>query len=347
MSQTVIIPSCMNPFEITINNHTYSFKAGESVEMPDDVAEVIKHHVDSVPKPLDKEEGSEGSSSDVLTQEKTVDITENGTTEITADEGYLLSKATVNVNVGGGENIFFINLVGGEIREVTAEHLQGVTRINSRVFSNLSYLYRLVLPEGLTFIGEYAFSNDTALKEVHIPTTLTEIKGNAFQSSGKVASVYITDISKWNSVKLGLASNPAALAYGKADFYLNNTLIKDLIIPEDITTIGGYVFQGYSFTSVTIPNGVTSIGSNAFANCSSLTNVTIGDGVTSMGTNAFYSCSAIEKFVIKAVTPPTIQSTTFKNVPDTCIYEIPAASYETYKAATNWSALNIIASEEF
>ena len=202
------------------------------------------------------------------------------------------------------------------------------------------------IPMNLTFIGEYALSSNSSLKEVHIPTTLTEIKGNAFQSCGNVASVYITDISKWNSVKLGTASNPAAVSFGKADFYLNNTLIKDLIIPDDITTINGYVFNGYSFTSVTIPNGVTSINGNAFQTCSSLVNVTIGDGVTSMGSNAFHGC-AIEKFVIKAVNPPTIQSSTFKNVPTTCIYEVPAASFEAYKTATNWSALNIVASEEF
>lgn len=42
------------------------------------------------------------ASAKVETQEKTVDITENGTTEITPDDGYALSKVTVNANVAGG-----------------------------------------------------------------------------------------------------------------------------------------------------------------------------------------------------------------------------------------------------
>jgi hypothetical protein len=50
MSKTITIPSCKNPFVITVNNHTYSYKAGETVEVPDWVAEVIENHVDSVPK---------------------------------------------------------------------------------------------------------------------------------------------------------------------------------------------------------------------------------------------------------------------------------------------------------
>lgn len=37
--------------------------------------------------------------SQVQSQEKTVEITENGTTEVVPDSGYALSKVTVNTNV--------------------------------------------------------------------------------------------------------------------------------------------------------------------------------------------------------------------------------------------------------
>ena len=278
------------------------------------------------------------------TQEKVVEITENGTTEITADEGYLLSKVTANVNVGVVNK--FIQVATGTLSSITAEDLQGVTSIADYAFNSKKSLRLLFLPEGLTTIGQYSFSSNTMLTEVHIPSSLTTIRPYAFQSSSAITKVYVTDIDKWNKVEFGVASNPASTTSGKANFYLNNTLITDLIIPENIIAIGNSVFTGYSFTSVTIPNSVTSIGSSSFQQCTKLANVTIGNSVTSISSNAFYGC-AIEKFVIKAVNPPTIQSTTFKNVPTTCIYEVPAASVEVYKAATNWSALNIVASEEF
>lgn len=44
---------------------------------------------------------------------------------------------------------------------------------------------------------------------------------------------------------------------------------------------------------VVIPEGVTSIGENAFKWCRSLTSVVIPDSVTSIGTYAFYDCSRI------------------------------------------------------
>ena len=52
---------------------------------------------------------------------------------------------------------------------------------------------------------------------------------------------------------------------------------------------------GSSIHSVTIPQSVTSIGEDAFRECSALTNVTIPQSVTSIGNYAFYECSALEK----------------------------------------------------
>ena len=66
-----------------------------------------------------------------------------------------------------------------------------------------------------------------------------------------------------------------------------------------VTTIGGNAFRDCSgLTSVTIPNSVTSIGSGAFSNCSGLTSVTIPNSVTSIGESAFNWCSGLTSVTI-------------------------------------------------
>ena len=48
--KTVTIPTSMNPYVVTINNHTYSYPAGETVEVPDEVAAVIEDQEGLKPK---------------------------------------------------------------------------------------------------------------------------------------------------------------------------------------------------------------------------------------------------------------------------------------------------------
>ena len=59
-------------------------------------------------------------------------------------------------------------------------------------------------------------------------------------------------------------------------------------------------YQGCTgLTSVTIPEGVTSIGGRAFSGCSGLTSITIPEGVTSIGSGAF-ACSSLSSIVVES-----------------------------------------------
>ena len=150
---------------------------------------------------------------------------------------------------------------------------------------------------GTTAINESAFSGMTNLKTIIIPDSMTRVGNNAFINCTSLEKVYIKDITDWCNIAFGnLYSNP--LHYAKM-LYLNNMPIADLVIPDGVTSIGNYAFDGCSLlTSITIPDSVTSIGNYAFDGCSSLTSITIPDSVTSIGNYAFDGCSSLTSITI-------------------------------------------------
>ena len=76
----------------------------------------------------------------------------------------------------------------------------------------------------------------------------------------------------------------------------NVTLIT---IPNSVTTIGCYAFDGCSsLQSIDIPNSVTTIGYYAFGGCSSLPSINIPNSVTMIGNCAFCDCSSLQSINI-------------------------------------------------
>ena len=49
--KTITIPDYKNPFIVVINNSVYQYKGGETIEVPDDVAEAIEDAIELIPKP--------------------------------------------------------------------------------------------------------------------------------------------------------------------------------------------------------------------------------------------------------------------------------------------------------
>ena len=87
----------------------------------------------------------------------------------------------------------------------------------------------------------------------------------------------------------------------KVDDYTFNSCysLASITIPNGITSIGTYAFGScYSLASITIPDGVTRINNYTFNGCYSLANITIPDGVTSISDNAFGGCNSLASITI-------------------------------------------------
>lgn len=112
-------------------------------------------------------------------------------------------------------------------------------------------------------------------------------------------------------------------------------------LPEGLSSIGKNAFLSCSgLISVPIGKKVTSIGENAFANCSSLTSVTIPNSVTSIGGTAFGACSSLNEIIVRSETPPFVYNNTFSNYNGTL--KVPDAGWEAYVAHEIWGLFGTI-----
>ena len=111
-------------------------------------------------------------------------------------------------------------------------------------------------------------------------------------------------------------------------------------IPSGVTSIGSYAFYGCTYlTSVTIPSSVTSIADYTFAGCWVLTGVIIPSSVTSIGTEAFAYCSALASVTIQPTVPPSLPSGSkaFLNCAAGLQIHVPSGTIASYEVATGWS----------
>jgi hypothetical protein len=69
--------------------------------------------------------------------------------------------------------------------------------------------------------------------------------------------------------------------------------LKEITLPDSLTSIGGSVFYSTALTSVDIPDSVTEIGSSAFSGCKSLSSVTLPQGLTRISSSLFENCESL------------------------------------------------------
>lgn len=114
-------------------------------------------------------------------------------------------------------------------------------------------------------------------------------------------------------------------SYTTDDDVIGNSMFRDIKklksieLPATIYTIQTCAFAGSGLRKIDIPNNVSSIGSDAFAYCSSLDSVIMGRRVSSLGQGVFYS-SSVKFAYIKPITPPSTPAYFFSSKPKIMVY---------------------------
>ncbi len=212
----------------------------------------------------------------------------------------------------------------------------------------------------VTSIRGRVFSASTSLTSIEIPSSVISIDSDVFSWCLRL-TIYCEAESapsewfNWNSsnrpvvwnCKNNDVANDGNIYYkaengikyslkdGEARVVGQSTLISgSKEIPSEVTykgkiyrvtSIGSYAFSDCSsLTSIEIPDSVTSIGNGAFSYCSSLTSIEIPSSITSIGSYAFEDCSSLTSIEIPdSVT--SIDNRAFNGCSSLTSIEIPSS----------------------
>ena len=170
-----------------------------------------------------------------------------------------------------------------------------LTSIGDSAFYNCIGLTEVDLSNytSLTSVGGWAFYNCSGLTSITLPSSLTSIGDHAFNACSELEMLeYKGNSKQWLSINFG----STWIDDDSHAFVVNGEELTNLVVPEGVTSIGNEAFYGCSgLTEVDLSNctSLTSIGSRAFYNCTELTSITFPSSLTSIGSNAFYNCHAL------------------------------------------------------
>ena len=224
-----------------------------------------------------------GGGTPTPTQTKEVQATAFPTV-VTPDEGYALSQATVtapanlsaenikkDVTIAGVTGSFegtvvqddkFTQLVTGTLTEITADDLNGVTKLIQSAFAYQRNLISVVMPDTITELGESVFDGCSRLKSIILSPNITNIP-KSFVYTSSIESITIPS----GVTTIG------QLSFGYCHY------LDDITIPENVTLIDMMAFYSSGLTKITmLPSTPPTLGSNAFNGISNNVVITVPKG---------------------------------------------------------------------
>lgn len=207
---------------------------------------------------------------------------------------------TENVKVLSS-HIFQGAVISGEISV-----MPGVETIGKFAFYK-SNIKEIVIPNTVKTISYKAFS-DSQLTSIIIPESVTTLGGGAFSDNALLERVdYLSascTLEPGDCYPFENCPELKEFNFGNDIKYIPDNLLRNckgfesISIPEGVTDIGSYTFADTNLKTIVMPDSLESIGDSCFENCSEMKTVVINGNIFLIGDNTFNGCEKLKEIYI-------------------------------------------------
>lgn len=154
-----------------------------------------------------------------------------------------------------------------------------ITHIASQAFSCVKYLQELTIPETVTDVGEKVCWS-AAIKTVNFFASVSELPTSSFANSS------VENVNLGSEIKvIGVYA------------FSSTSKLKEVVLPEGVTTLAKYCFTESSVEKVIMPNTITNM-ENPFVMARKLKEVVLSSGLSVIPLASFSYCESLEEVVI-------------------------------------------------